>query len=168
MNTFLHRLKSLLERPPVPAADTQQAPYRRRDVAVVALLIELARIDRSMTPNELETIGRIVREWFGLDPATAAGLIDAAQAELDAALEDWIFANAVRTGFGESERIEIVCLLWQIVYADGRLARLEETLVDRLAVELGVDGANLAQARAQAYARVGSRDGADTCNPEAE
>ena len=146
-------LLALLSQPPAAPPDTVGAPFQRRQLAVVALLMELAQSDRNLTPEKLATIERIVRERFGLDATATAQLIAAARSELDASLEDWVFAKAVRDGFDAGDRIEIVELLWDVVYADGRLARLEESAMRRLAAELGIDEAEREAARAQAFAR---------------
>jgi uncharacterized tellurite resistance protein B-like protein len=147
------KILALLRQPPVAPPDTVGAPFQRRQLAVVALLIELAQSDRNLTPEKLATIERIVRERFGLDATAAARLIAAARRELDASLEDWVFAKAVRDGFDVRDRIEIVELLWEVVYADGRLVRLEESSMRRLAAQLGIDEAEREAARAHAFAR---------------
>jgi len=149
------KLLALLRQPPSPTPDTVGTPFPRRQLAVVALLVELAQSDRSLEPEELATIERIVRERFGLDAATAKRLIAAARRELDAALEDWVFATAVRGGFDVKERVEIVELLWEVVYADGGLQRLEASLMRRLSTQLEIGEAEREAARAQAFARVG-------------
>ncbi|MEP7182711.1 MAG: TerB family tellurite resistance protein [Betaproteobacteria bacterium] len=157
---MLDRLLALLRQTPPAPPDTVGAPFERRQIAVVVLLIELAQSDRSVQAEERATIERIVRERFGFDAATTTRLIAAAQSELDAALEDWVFAKAVRDGFDARERIEIVELLWEVVYADGRLARLEESLMRRLSDQLRIGKVEREAARAQAFARVGlARDG---------
>ncbi|MCC7325779.1 MAG: TerB family tellurite resistance protein [Burkholderiales bacterium] len=147
------RLLALLKTSPTPMPDTVGAPFQRREIAVVTLLVEMAQSDRTLATGELVTVERIVRERFGLDAATAGRLIAAARAELDAALEDWVFANAVREGFDARERLEIVELLWEVVYADGKLARLEESLMRRVANEIGIGEVEREAARAQAFAR---------------
>lgn len=152
---MLERLAALLRTSPPAVHDGAHEPFGRRDVAVVALLVELAQGDRSMPAGELAAVERIVRERYGLDEAAAGRLIAAARAELDASLEDWVFANAVREGFDAAERAAIVELLWEVVYADGKLARLEESLMRRVAAELGVAEAEREAARAQAFARSG-------------
>lgn len=165
---MFERLAALLKAPPPVAPGAGRVPFSRRDVAVVVLLVELAQSDRSLPPGELAAVGRIVRERFGLDAAAADRLIAAARSELDAALEDWVFANAVREGFDAGERAGIIELLWEVVYADGKLARLEESLMRRLATELGVGEAEREAARAQAFARSGlaRRSGAEGTEPE--
>src|SRR5512138_2928618 len=122
---MLDRLLSILDQPPAPTADTVGTPFSRRDIAVVALLVEIAQSDRRLDAAEIATIERIVCERFGLDAPNAERLIAAARRELDAALEDWIFATAVREGFDAEARVAIVELLWEVVYADGSLVRLE-------------------------------------------
>jgi len=165
---MLDNLLALLRQPPTPTRDTVGAPFQRRQIAVVALLIEMAQSDRSVDADEFATIERIVRERFALDARTAARLIRAARREFDASLEDWVFAAAVRDGFDAGERIEIVELLWEVVYADGRLARLEESLMRRLSDQLGIGEADREAARAQAFARVGPSRGAEPDATETE
>lgn len=149
------RLLAFLSTPPAATPSATASPFPRQQVAVVALLVELAQSDRSVESAELEAVERIVRERFGLDAGTASRLIAAARGELDAALEDWVFANAVRERFSADERRGVVELLWEVVYADGSLARLEESLMRRLASQLGVGEAEREAARAQAFARSG-------------
>lgn len=148
----------LLAKAPPPTADTVGAPFARREVALVALLIEAAQIDRSSNAEELAAIERIVRDRFGFDATAAGQLIATAQDQLDAALEDWVFAAAVREGFTVQERAEILGLLWEVVYADGKLARFEESLLHRLSRQLRVGESESETARAQAFARSGRSD----------
>ena len=70
---------------------------------------------------------------------------------------------AVREGFTLDERADILGLLWEVIYADGRLAVLEESLLRRLARQLRVGEAECEAARARALARIGR-----TSTPEAE
>jgi uncharacterized tellurite resistance protein B-like protein len=151
---MLKHLLALLNEPPAAPPDAVGAPFQRRQIAAVALLIELAQSNRRVPPEELATIERIVRERFALGAAKAARLIAAAQSQLDASLEDWVFANAVREGFDERERAGIVELMWEIVYADGRLSRLEASLMRRLTRQLRIGKAEAKAAQAQAFARM--------------
>ncbi len=65
-----------------------------------------------------------------------------------------MFATTVRDGFDPAERVEIFELLWEVVYADDRLARLEQDLIAHLARELGIDAAQSEAARLEAFARI--------------
>ena len=79
-----------------------------------------------------------------------------------------MFAAAVREGFSVRERVEIVELLWEVVYADRRLARLEESLMRRLADALEIGESDRETARAQAFARMGHARGRDPDVADAE
>jgi uncharacterized tellurite resistance protein B-like protein len=157
----LDKLLARFEKTPLPTADTVGTPFPRRQLAMVALLIELAQSDRRIRREEMATIERIVREHFGLDGETAGRLIAAARLELDASLEDWVFATAVRDAFDLPQRLDIVERLWEVVYADGKLARLEASMMRRLCQQLGIGDADREAARAQAYARSTHRSGGE-------
>jgi uncharacterized tellurite resistance protein B-like protein len=156
-------LMAMLRTPPPATADTVGAPFPRRELAVAALLLEVAQCDRRIGAAESAAIERIVRERLRFDAVSAAALVEAARTEFDAALDDWIFAAAVREGFDIGERIAIVGQMWDLVYADGRLENLEEAVMQRLAGELGITGAEFESARAQAFARdaAAGSDGGD-------
>jgi len=150
---MINRLLALLDRRPPSTAATVGAPFARRDIAVAALLLELAQIDRRVPPAELAAVERVVRERFGFDAVRAAALIRAARTQLDAALDDWVFAAAIRSEFNPEERIEIAKLLWEVVYADAKLSRLEKALMQRLSADIDIDTDALESARALAFSR---------------
>ncbi len=147
-------IQSLLERlrhPPAAAPTTQ--PFARRELAVAALLIEAAQVDRSVSPSERMVLGKLVRGRFALPADDAQRLLALASGEFAAALDDWVFTEAVRDGFPEDEREEILGMIWEVVYADGQLARFEETFMQRLAQSLNVSEAAAERARGFAFAR---------------
>jgi len=61
----------------------------------------------------------------------------------------------VREGFTVEERAEILEQLWEVVYADGRLASFEELLLHRLSRLLRVGETAAEAVRARAFARSG-------------
>ena len=147
-------IQSLLERlrHPPTAAPTAQ-PFARRELAVAALLIEAAQVDRRISQPERLLLAKLVRARFALPPEDAARLLALAGGEFAAALDDWVFTEAVRNGFAEDEREEILGMVWEVVYADGQLARFEETFMHRLAQSLNVSEAAAERARGFAFAR---------------
>ena len=101
-------IQSLLERlrHPPTAAPTAQ-PFARRELAVAALLIEAAQVDRRISQPERLLLAKLVRGRFALPPDDAARLLVLAGGEFAAALDDWVFTEAVRNGFAEDEREEL-------------------------------------------------------------
>lgn len=146
--------QSMLDRlrhPPTGAPVSQ--PFPRRDLAVVALLLEAAQIDRRVSPDERGLVAKLVRTRFALAGEDAAILLELATDEFAAALDDWVFTQAVREGFPDDDRVEILEMIWEVVYADGRLARLEDLLMQRLVKSLNVSESAAERARGFAFAR---------------
>lgn len=146
--------QSMLDRlrhPPAVAPVAQ--PFPRRELAVAALLVEAMQIDRRVSQHERAIVVKLVGERFALPGDEAARLLELATAVFSAALDDWVFAQAVREGFSDDEREEILGMIWEVVYADGRLARFEELLMQRLAESLSVNESAAERARGFAFAR---------------
>jgi len=58
----------------------------------------------------------------------------------------------VRDGFDENERIEVLRMMWEVVYSDGRLAAFELDLLQRLCTALDIDDDAAESARVLAFA----------------
>ena len=80
-------------------------------------------------------------------------------------MQIWIDADACPAVikdivFRAAERLGIVELLWEVVYADGASVRLEESQMRRVCDELDIPDADRETARAHAFARSGRVAGA--------
>ena len=128
------------------------AARERREIAVAALLVEAAHIDRHAGSSERAVVQRLLRERFGLAEDETRSRVEQAKARYAQNLDDWIFAHTVRQSFDEAERVEVLRMLWEVVYSDGRLAAFELDLLQRLCTALGIDEEAAEGARAQAFA----------------
>src|SRR5579863_4987245 len=153
---MLEQLRSLLmgEAPP-PVAH-----WRRGDaeVAAAALLIEAARVDGRVDPAERDTIVALLGARFGLDPADAAELMTLGASENDRSVELQGFAHTINQRFSEAERVELIEMLWAVVYADGVLSAYEANLLRRIGGLLYVDDRDRGAARKRVLARLGKAD----------
>ena len=157
---MLEQLRSLLmgEAPP-PVAH-----WRRGDaeVAAAALLIEAARvdgpIDGRVDPAERDTIVALLGARFGLDPADAGELMALGASENDRSVELQGFAHTINQRFSEIERVELIEMLWAVVYADGVLSAYEANLLRRIGGLLYVDDRDRGAARKRVLARLGKSD----------
>jgi uncharacterized tellurite resistance protein B-like protein len=136
-----------------PAAAPTELPYPRPELAVAALLIEAAQVDGKIPETESAVIRRLVHEHFHLPQAETEQLLRIAEGEFSAALDDWVFTQTVRESFDASERQTVLEMMWQVVYADGNLARFEDALLNRSAHALGLSPPEADAARERAYAR---------------
>lgn len=153
-------LKSLLEKlRAAPGTPPTLLPFARAELAVAALLLEAAQVDGHTRAEERATVQRLIRDNFRLPPAETAQLLQIAEGEFAAALDDWVFTQAVRESFAEPERQVVLEMLWQVVYADGKLARFEDALMARLAQSLDLSPQAADAARERAFARAHPAEG---------
>ncbi|CAG0957908.1 hypothetical protein BURK2_00572 [Burkholderiales bacterium] len=147
---FQNLLAKLRQRPaPAPT----ELPYPHPELAVAALLIEAAQVDGSIPESERAVIVRLIREHFHLPEQESEALLQIAEGEFSAALDDWVFTQAVRESFAKPERQTVLEMMWQVVYADGSLAHFEDALLNRSAQALGLSAEEADAARERAYAR---------------
>lgn len=141
-----------------PAAPPSAERVQRLRLAVAALLVEAVHADRQPGEGERDAVVSLLREHFALPAEEAEHLVELAEGRFAAVLDDWIFAQAVRRGFDHDERVEVLGMIWEVVYSDGRLAAFEMDLLQRLADALAIDPTSAEAARARAFARTGLRD----------
>lgn len=153
MQAALRRLIGRLQSEPA-APPTEASRFERCQLAVAALLVEAAHIDRRVTPDERAAIVTLLHERFRLSRAEAQELARAAEEHYAVTLDDWIFAHTVRQCFDAAARTDVIRMLWEVVYEDGRLANLELELLDRLATALEIDEETVERARIEAFAAV--------------
>jgi len=101
-------------------------------VATCALLVEIARIDETFTEQELQKVLAILEDKYGLSKEHADALIAAAEAELKKSVDLWQFAKRINDNYTNEEKVEIVEMLWQVVYVDGKMNQYEHYLMNKL------------------------------------
>jgi len=101
-------------------------------VAVCALCVEIARIDGKFSTQELETLISILTTKYDLSAQHAQALISEADKELDESVDLWQFARAINENFTIDEKIDIMEILWRIVYVDGKMEPNEHYLMNKL------------------------------------
>ncbi len=101
-------------------------------VAVFALCVEMARIDNTFTQQELDTLLRILKDKYNLSNELADALLSEADKELEESVDLWQFARDINANYTTPEKIEILEILWQIVYVDGKMDEHEHYLMNKL------------------------------------
>jgi uncharacterized tellurite resistance protein B-like protein len=102
-------------------------------VAVCALFVEMARIDETFTPTEMETILAILKDKYGLSQEHAYALVTEAEKELKESVDLWQFAKLINENYSIAKKIELIEILWRIVYVDAKMDKYEHYLMDKLA-----------------------------------
>ncbi len=103
------------------------------ELATAALLIELARADFSEISAELAAIGHLLQKRFGLSADAVATLLAEARRRADDAVSLHEFTHRLNSELPQGEKLGIVEMLWRVSYADGRIDKHEEQLIQRIA-----------------------------------
>lgn len=118
----------------------RQEHFRDDDyrLAAAALLIHVCSVDGEMSGVERVKLHAVLRDRFGLDDGATAELIDAAVAADQEAVDLYHFTSLINRSLDEEGRRRVVEMMWELIYADGRVTEFEENVVWRASDLLGV------------------------------
>ena len=126
-------------------------------LAAAALLVHTAAIDGDMSALARDQLHAVVKRQFGLDEATTDELVaEATEAEHEA-VDLYHFTSLINRSLDADGRRRIVEMMWEIIYADGRVSEFESNLIWRVADLLGISS----RERIELGQRVASRGGTD-------
>ena len=128
-------------------------------LAAAALLVHTAAIDGNISDLERDKLHAMVKQQFDLDEATTDELVaEATEAEHEA-IDLYHFTSLINRSLNEDGRRRIVEMMWEIVYADGRVSEFEDNLIWRAADLLGVSTRERIELRQRV---AGRRDAGET------
>jgi uncharacterized tellurite resistance protein B-like protein len=108
-------------------------------LAAAALLIHASTIDGSGMSNvERDKLHAVLKFRFALDDAATEELIDVGTLADNEAVDLYHFTSLINRSLDEQGRLGIVEMMWEIVFADGRVNEFEDNLMWRAADLLGV------------------------------
>ena len=132
-----------------------QGRQDERQLACAALLISAANEDGSYDPVERDTILVLLERSFGLAADDAAELMRAAERQAERAVGLHRFLTILNRDLDAVAKIRLIEMLWEVVYADGRLDDYEANLMRRVGGLLGVSDFERGEARKRVLARRG-------------
>ena len=123
--------------------------------AAACLLVVAARMDAVFEPRERQVISRLLRARFGLTEAETDELMSAAESQVEQSQQIFPLTRIVEESFTPAERIDLVEMLWEVIYADGRLDEYEANLMRRIAGLIHVSDGESGAARKRVLERLG-------------
>ena len=107
-------------------------------LAAAALLIHASTIDGNMNGTERDRLRGVLKSRFALDDAATEELIDISTLAENEAVDLYRFTSLLNRTLDEAGRLGIVEMMWEVVFADGRVNEFEDNLMWRAADLLGV------------------------------
>jgi uncharacterized tellurite resistance protein B-like protein len=135
-----------------------QAHFEANDfrLAAAALMVHAATIDGAVSDVERTRLQALLQQRYELNESEAGELLaDATQAESEA-IDLYGFTSLLNRALDERGRQQIVEMLWQIAYADGRVTEFEDNLIWRAADLLHVPTRVRVELRARVSASAGT------------
>ena len=124
-------------------------------LAIAALLVEAARSDGIYRDGERQVVAGLLRRLFGGAEDEAQRLVADAEAALARSVQLFAFTRPIVEQVPPEQRVRIVELLWETVYADRVLTAEEDSLVRRVAGLLYVSDRDRGAARLRVLKRLG-------------
>ena len=128
-------------------------------LAAAALLIHVTTVDGDMSGVERDKLRALLKHRFALDDAATSELIDAAIAADRNAVDLYHFTSLINRALDEDGRLRMVEMMWEMIYADGRVTEFEENVVWRASDLLGISSRSRIEIRQRVAARQSGHEG---------
>ena len=126
---MMKRLKALLAGGAAASNETDAAEKLR--LATAALLMEAACMDGHIDDAETGTVIALLTNHFELSVEEATELAEAGRQTVSESNELYGFTRTIKDNFDHNQRIQMIEMLWRVVYADGQLHDYEANLLRR-------------------------------------
>lgn len=133
-------------------------PQHRLHLAAAALLIETARVDYAEDPQEMLQIRSLLQSHFGLSTEETGELVTLAEAEADQMTSYYQFTSTINKECDIQDKTQILKLMWQIAFADGRIDKFEQHMLSKVASLLYIPREQMVAARRAAEKDSGIND----------
>src|SRR5260221_14779871 len=124
-------------------------------LAASALLVHAAAIDGEVSPVGRDKLHAVIRRRFELDEAATNELVAEATAAEHEAVDLYHFTSLINRSLDEAGRRRVVEMMWEIVFADGRISEFEDNLLWRAADLLRISSRERIELRRQVGGRPG-------------
>jgi uncharacterized tellurite resistance protein B-like protein len=111
----------------------EQKQSSTRELASAALLVEVARADFEITPEELARLIDLLAATFDMSPEDVELVTQQANDQVENAVSLHDFTRVINEHCSPEERSELIGLMWQVAAADGDLSKYEDHLIRRVA-----------------------------------
>ena len=101
----------------------------RTQQAATCILLSVADVDEKLADEELQIIDEILQDFFMIDKSSANYLIIKAQDEWKNSPGLFQFGNQLNDDFNHDDKMDFICCIFEVAYADGELHYLEHHTV---------------------------------------
>lgn len=131
---MLNKLSRFIERHLQPAGDASPGlSSHQKQLAVAALLVEVAMADHHFSEEECESLARSLERKYSLPTTEISELIALAKTESNHATSLHQFTQIINQHCDMKEKSNLVKAMWEMAFADGNLDKYEDYLIRKVA-----------------------------------
>jgi uncharacterized tellurite resistance protein B-like protein len=156
----LSKLARLLDRHLTPGGDTLSQPLTlvQKQLAMAALLVEVALADHHFDPAEFDHLLVLLERKFSLPLEERTALAELAKTEAADATSLHQFTQLVNRECTHDEKFTLVKAMWELAYADGQLDKYEEYVIRKVADLIHVSHSDFIRAKSLVKAELINSD----------
>lgn len=131
---MLNNIKIFFEKNLLPESSPlrDDSEFNASQLALAALLIEVAEADYEDAPQEKAMILNILKTSFNLDTAKANEMIALAKEEHSQSTDYFQFTRLINDNYSAQQKIDLIENLWVIAFSDHVLDKYEEYVIRRI------------------------------------
>jgi len=147
----------------IVSPNTDQRVFEETDyrLAATALLIHIVSLDGEPSAVERRKLHSLIETSFKLDHGAADQLIASATRAENDAVDLYRFTSVIMREVDEAGRRRIVEMMWEMVFADGKVTEFEDNVLWRAADLLGISGRDRIDLKHQVQERQAARTAGD-------
>ena len=134
-----------------PYVESANNPEERQQLALAALLVEMARADFDDSQDEHDLIVDLLAAHFELSGTEATELLARAKSSASDAVCLFDFTRALHESLDADQKQDVIRLLWQVANSDDRLDKYEDYLVRKVADLLYVSDSDVVRIKHEVF-----------------
>lgn len=107
-------------------------------VAAAALMVHIIEADGVRDEAERKRLRDLLADAYDLSGDTLDEVVSAGEKAEREAVDLFAFTSVLNRSLDETRKVDLIALLWEIVYADGEMHELEDNIVWRVSELIGV------------------------------
>jgi len=129
---MLAKIRSFFEELNASLDDTEKTTVSL-ELACAVLLCEVMRADHEIDESEEIAVKQMLHNHFHLDTSQVEEVMEQALSHSEEANDLYFFTSKINKQCDIPQKIHIVELLWQLAYADGEVASIEQHIIRKIA-----------------------------------
>lgn len=151
---MLSKISAFFERHLQPAGGVSTTlSLSQKQLAVAALLIEVAMADHVFDEHEMQSLQLHLRKKFAIEASQLNELIDLAREETSEATSLHQFTSLIHQHCNPQEKFELLISMWELAFADNDLNKYEEYVIRKVADLIYVSHSDFVRAKSIAKER---------------